>query len=50
MPKKMQDKAEARILRLEEAGYELKRPVADILRDGIYELRWSGCIVCHLNS
>jgi phage-related protein len=29
----------ARILRLEQAGNELRRPEADFLRDGIYELR-----------
>lgn len=28
-----------RILELKEQGWELKRPTADILRDGIYELR-----------
>ena len=27
------------IARLSEFGYELRRPLADILRDGIYELR-----------
>lgn len=41
LPEKVQDKAEARILLLEELGFELRRPVADLLRDGIYELRWS---------
>jgi phage-related protein len=31
-------------MRLEEMGYELRRPEADYLRDGIYELRirWGG--------
>ena len=29
----------ARIALLSEFGYELRRPAADILRDGIYELR-----------
>jgi phage-related protein len=29
----------ARIERLKEAGHELRRPEADYLRDGIYELR-----------
>jgi phage-related protein len=29
----------ARVNRLAEAGYELRRPEADILQDGIYELR-----------
>jgi len=41
LPEKIQDKAEARILLLEETGHELRRPIADLLRDGIYELRWS---------
>jgi hypothetical protein len=33
------EKCTAVIERLEEAGYELRRPTADLLRDGIYELR-----------
>lgn len=32
-------KCVTRIQRLAEAGHELRRPEADILRDGIYELR-----------
>lgn len=32
-------KCEAVIERLEEFGHELRRPTADLLRDGIYELR-----------
>ncbi len=32
-------KCVAVIERLAEAGYELRRPTADMLRDGIYELR-----------
>ncbi len=36
---KAQDKCLARLKRLEELGHELRRPEADILRDGIYELR-----------
>ena len=32
-------KCAARIRRLAEAGHELRRPEADYLRDGIYELR-----------
>lgn len=32
-------KCMVRVERLEEAGHELRRPEADILRDGIYELR-----------
>jgi phage-related protein len=31
----------ARILELEERGFEMRRPHADLLRDGIYELRAS---------
>jgi len=33
------DKCAVRIERLEEMGYELRRPEADLLRDSIYELR-----------
>jgi hypothetical protein len=36
---KVQDKCLAKIERLQELGYELRRPEADYLRDGIYELR-----------
>jgi len=32
-------KCRVRIEQLAESGYELRRPAADILRDGIYELR-----------
>ena len=32
-------KCRAAIVRLKEAGHELRRPTADFLRDGIYELR-----------
>jgi hypothetical protein len=32
-------KCRERIRRLAELGYELRRPHADFLRDGIYELR-----------
>jgi len=32
----------ARILELSERGHELRRPHADILRDGVHELRASG--------
>ena len=39
MPTKVQDKATVRIERLAECGHELRRPEADLLRDGIYELR-----------
>ncbi len=36
----IQTKAGARIKELSEEGYGLRRPKADYLRDGIYELRW----------
>lgn len=36
---KAQDKCRVRIERLKELGHELRRPEADCLRDGIYELR-----------
>jgi len=36
---KGQDKCRVRIERLQEFGHELRRPEADLLRDGIYELR-----------
>jgi hypothetical protein len=39
LPLKAQMKCLAYIGRLEDAGYELRRPIADFLRDGIYELR-----------
>jgi len=38
-PEKVQDKCLVRIERLREWGHELRRPEADYLRDGIYELR-----------
>lgn len=38
-PKKVQIKCLAYLARLEAKGHELRRPVADFLRDGIYELR-----------
>jgi len=38
-PKKVQDKCLVRIERLASMGYELRRPEADFLRDGVYELR-----------
>jgi phage-related protein len=41
LPAKVQDKCIVRIERLQELGYELRRPEADILRNGIYELRTS---------
>lgn len=36
---KPQEKCLARLARLEQVGHELRRPEADYLRDGIYELR-----------
>lgn len=39
IPDKAQVKCLARLKRLEEQGHELRRPEADFLRDGIYELR-----------
>jgi phage-related protein len=41
LPAKAQDKCLARLTRLEMLGHELRRPEADFLRDGIYELRMS---------
>jgi hypothetical protein len=38
-PEKVQDKCLVKIQRLEEQGYELHRPEAGSLRDGIHELR-----------
>lgn len=38
-PPKVQDKCIVFIERLEQMGHELRRPTADYLRDGIYELR-----------
>lgn len=37
--RKVQDKCLVKIERLEERGHELRRPEAEYLRDGIYELR-----------
>jgi phage-related protein len=41
LPAKVQDKCYVRLERLREIGHELRRPEADLLRDGIYELRTS---------
>lgn len=38
---KAQDKCRVRIQRLADLGHELRRPEADLLRGGIYELRVS---------
>jgi phage-related protein len=39
LPEKVRDKCVVRLRRLGEMGHELRRPEADFLRDGIYELR-----------
>lgn len=39
LPPKVQIKCLAYIARLETTGHDLRRPIADYLRDGIYELR-----------
>lgn len=39
LPAKIQDKCVVKIERLRELGHELRRSEADLLRDGIYELR-----------
>jgi phage-related protein len=39
LPTHARDKVLVRIERLRELGHELRRPEADLLRDGIYELR-----------
>jgi phage-related protein len=41
LPAKAQDKCFIRLERLRELGHQLRRPEADLLRDGIYELRAS---------
>jgi phage-related protein len=41
LPAKVQAKCIERIDRLGELGHELRRPEADLLREGIYELRAS---------
>jgi len=41
LPVKVQDKCRLKLERLQELGYELRRPEADYLRDGVYELRVS---------
>lgn len=40
LPNKIEAKALVRIEELAEWGHEMRRPHADFLRDGIYELRW----------
>ena len=39
LPAKIQDKCVVELERLRELGHELRRPEADLLRNGIYELR-----------
>ena len=39
LPAKAQDKCRVRFERLRDLGHELRRPEADYLRDGTYELR-----------
>ena len=39
LPANVQDKCVVKIERLRERGHELRRPEADLLRNGIYELR-----------
>ncbi len=39
LPEIVQDKCIVKVKRLRELGHELRRPEADYLRDGIYELR-----------
>jgi phage-related protein len=39
LPAKIQDKCVVKLERLRELGHELRRPEADLLRNGIYELR-----------
>ena len=39
LPEKVQRKCVLYLDQLEQEGHELRRPVADFLRDGIYELR-----------
>jgi phage-related protein len=41
LPPKARVKCLVRLKRLEDFGHELRRPEADFLRDGIYELRAS---------
>ena len=39
LPANVQDKCVVKIERLRELGHELRRPEADLLKNGIYELR-----------
>lgn len=40
LPDKIEAKALVRVEELAQCGHEMRRPHADYLRDGIYELRW----------
>lgn len=40
LPERVHAKGAARIRRLAELGHEMRRPEADYLGEGIYELRW----------
>jgi phage-related protein len=42
LPVKIQDKCVVKIEHLSELEHELRRPKADLLRNGIYELRLGG--------
>lgn len=52
LPTKALDKCRVRIERLRDLGHELRRPEADFLRDGIYELRvrLRTTIECYISS
>jgi phage-related protein len=39
LPEKVLDKCRVKLERLRDLGHEMRRPEADYLRDGIYELR-----------
>jgi hypothetical protein len=39
VPRKASAKCQAYLARLQSEGHELRRPIADYLRDGIHELR-----------
>jgi phage-related protein len=39
LPQKALDKCRVKLERLRDLGHELRRPEADYLRDGVYELR-----------
>lgn len=41
LPNKIQAKGHALIKHLGEKGHELRRPIADYIQEGIYELRWA---------